>query len=73
MILFISPFGDVTPCPFVPDSFGDIRDHTLESFWRHHTKALNMECRGECPMNIDMCRKELQRHVHTVAVTLRGG
>lgn len=71
MILFISPQGNVTPCPFVAYSFGSIKNHPLKDFWRLHCHYLELECRGECPMNIQSMREALEGHVGKVAGKLR--
>ena len=71
MILFISPQGNVTPCPFVAYSFGSIKNHPLKDFWRLHCRYLDVECRGECPMNVPSLRHAMKRHVVKVAEKLR--
>jgi len=43
-ILFVAPSGDITPCPFVPDAFGNIRDCRLTDVWRLHCAGLDLEC-----------------------------
>lgn len=71
MILFISPQGNVTPCPFVSYSFGSIKSHPLKDFWRLHCRLLEVECRGECPMNIQALREAIKEHVENVAEKLQ--
>ena len=67
MILFVSPQGNVTPCPFVSYGFGNIREDKLSDLWYHHSKELKPECWGECPMNVKQYRESLKKHVQSVA------
>jgi MoaA/NifB/PqqE/SkfB family radical SAM enzyme len=69
--LFVSPRGDVTPCPYVPYVIGNIEDHTLKDLWERYCAALSPECRGECPMNDVRHREALKKHVDSVARCLR--
>ena len=70
-ILFISPRGDVTPCPFVPYALGNIRAHPLEEIWRRHCAALEMDYCDDCLMNDVEHRQAIAKHVETVAGNLR--
>lgn len=70
MILFVSPEGNVTPCPFVSYSMGNIKDFRLKNFWEHFCDETNLSLRGECPMNIIEYREALKRHVKSVAERL---
>lgn len=70
MVLFVSPRGDVTPCPFVPFAFGNIREHSLSELWTRHCATFDMVCRGECIMNDPARREELKKHVDSVAESL---
>ena len=70
-IVYVTPQGDVTPCPFVPYVLGNLRDKTLGELWRGHCKALTIDYRGECPMNDIHCREALKQHVESVARSLR--
>lgn len=63
MVVFVSPCGDVTPCPFVPFKFGNIQDFQLEKIWQLHCQNLSSCRRGDCPMNIPEERENLNRHV----------
>ena len=65
--LFVSPHGNVTPCPFVPYPFGNIHEISLSDLWKQHSEALNFEYRGECPMNSIKQRNVLKRHVKRIA------
>ena len=70
-ILFISPQGDVTPCPFVPFVLGNLRDLPLEEIWRRHTAALQLDFRDDCLMNDVRQRELIRKHAASVAGSLR--
>ena len=70
-VLYVSPTGNVTPCPFVPHIIGNVKDHTLHDLWQCHTAKLDLEYRGDCPLNNPRSREALKRHVDSVARTLR--
>ena len=69
-VLYVTAYGDVTPCPFVPYVIGNIRDHALSHVWRRHCAELNLACRGACPMNFPDHRDGLKRHAESVAKSL---
>ncbi|MFC1902306.1 radical SAM protein [Chloroflexota bacterium] len=53
-LCYVKPEGDVWPCPFVPISAGNVRDHPLEQLWYHSELFNNLRDRekltGEkCP------------------------
>jgi AdoMet-dependent heme synthase len=54
----ISPEGDVTPCPYMPLSAGNVREREFKSIWRHselfdslRNPALKGKC-GECDFRL---------------------
>ena len=67
MILYVSPRGDVTPCPFVPYAMGNVKRQPLAEIWRRHAAKLDLMCRGSCPLNQPRMREALRRHVEAVA------
>jgi len=69
-MLFVSPAGDVTPCPFTPYVMGNIQDRPLAEFYRHHCEQLTLTCAGHCPLNRPECREALKSHVEAVAASL---
>ncbi len=69
-ILFISPRGDVTPCPFVPYVLGNVRERALEEIWRRHCAAFELDYRDDCPMNDVLQRERIERHVKNLAGSL---
>jgi MoaA/NifB/PqqE/SkfB family radical SAM enzyme len=66
-VLYVSPQGEVTPCPFVPYILGNVREHSLAELWRVHGAGLSFQYRGECPLNAPEPREALRRHVDAVA------
>lgn len=65
--LFISPQGNITPCPFVPNSFGNINSLSLKRVWEYHCLNLKLDYRGECPMNDLEKRDAIKHHVLSTA------
>jgi MoaA/NifB/PqqE/SkfB family radical SAM enzyme len=65
-LIYICPNGDVTPCPYVPYEMGNIRKEPLSDIWRRHVSLLQLESRGECPMNEKKAREALRTHTDTV-------
>ncbi len=72
-ILYVSANGNVMPCAFVPYVLGSIKEHSLALIWQHHTSGLDLECRGDCPMNIPAEREALRKHASRVAGELEAG
>jgi len=70
MVFFVSAFGDITPCPFVPYSFGNVRTVSVARAWRAHARERPAVCRGECAMNDPAARAGLKAHVERVAATI---
>ncbi len=70
-LLYVSANGNVTPCAFVPFVIGNIKERPLEQIWRHHTAELDLECRGDCPMNIPAEREAMREHVAHVEEKLK--
>jgi len=59
--IYISPYGEVQPCCFIPISFGNVREEPiktiLDRMWKH--PMYKHSCMGtECPMLNDDYRKE---------------
>jgi len=65
-IFYVSAYGDVTPCPVVPYTLGNIRDQSLEKIWRRWTDRLNLVWRGNCPMNDLRGREELKTYIDSL-------
>jgi len=69
-MLFVSPSGDVAPCPFTPFIMGNIRDHTLGEFYRLYCEQMTITCAGHCPLNRPECREALKSRVEAIAASL---
>jgi MoaA/NifB/PqqE/SkfB family radical SAM enzyme len=69
-VVYVSPYGDVTPCPFIPYIIGNVRSHTLDYLWQQYSAELNIECRGDCVMNEVKSREALEKHVESVALNV---
>jgi MoaA/NifB/PqqE/SkfB family radical SAM enzyme len=66
-IFYISAYGDVTPCPVVPYSFGNIRRQSLLEIWRRWGNHRAIVYREDCPMNNLDGRKALKNYVDSLA------
>jgi len=69
-ILYISPTGEVTPCPFVPYVMGNVREDGIGEIWRQHNSCLQFVCRGSCSMNHPEYRDALRQHAESVVSEL---
>ncbi len=52
--VYITPYGDVTPCPFLQDSYGNVRDVTLKEALRRlrsERTPVTVCGSGQCMMN----------------------
>ena len=65
-IFYVSAYGDITPCPVVPYSLGNIREQPLDKIWRRWTEHLNLVWRGNCPMNDPKGREELRTYIDSL-------
>jgi MoaA/NifB/PqqE/SkfB family radical SAM enzyme len=70
LLIYVTAHGDVTPCPFVPFSLGNLKDHSLAELWNSYVDHLDLESRGCCPMNKAESREELKKYVQTAAASL---
>jgi MoaA/NifB/PqqE/SkfB family radical SAM enzyme len=71
LVVYVTAQGDVTPCPFVPFSIGNLADHALTELWHSYVDQLDLESRGFCPMNNPETREDLKSYIHTVAMSMR--
>jgi MoaA/NifB/PqqE/SkfB family radical SAM enzyme len=69
-MLFVSPAGDVAPCPFTPYVMGNIQDYPLAEFYRRYYEQMTLTCAGHCPLNRPECRETLKSRVEAVAASL---
>ncbi len=59
--IYISPGGEVTPCPFMPFAFGSIFEEKLETIWERMKKEVQIDFAGDCPMNNFQIREKILR------------
>lgn len=64
--LYISPEGDVNPCPFIPYFMGNIKNCILEEIWHRFNKKFTLSCAGDCPMNNLKIREELKSAMESI-------
>jgi MoaA/NifB/PqqE/SkfB family radical SAM enzyme len=70
--IYISPEGDVHPCPFIPWSLGNIRDCKLKDIFGTLSRNFCSEMRGNCLMNDVSVRENLRQVIETVRTTKSG-
>jgi MoaA/NifB/PqqE/SkfB family radical SAM enzyme len=68
-VIYVSPWGDVTPCPFIPFVVGNIRRQSLESLWSRYCEGFKPDLTGDCVMNDLQAREVLRRHAESVAAS----
>jgi len=71
LVLYVTAQGDVTPCPFVPFSLGNMKDHTLAELWNSYVDQLDLESRRLCPKNNPQTREDLKNYIHTAATSMQ--
>jgi len=63
--LYVSPEGNVSPCAFIPWSFGNIKNHKLDKLVNSFYSEYNIDHQGDCLMNDyytrDMLRKTVEK------------
>jgi len=66
-ILYVTPQGEVSPCPMIPYSIGNLRESTLADVWRRHCAGFRLESRGGyCLMNSSGDRETLRKHAESL-------
>jgi MoaA/NifB/PqqE/SkfB family radical SAM enzyme len=71
-ILYVSPQGEVAPCPFVPYFLGNIKERRLADLWAAYCAAPKPEFRGDCPLNSPTQRPALKECIEGVARSIGG-
>ena len=66
-LISVSPYGDVTPCPFSPFVFGNTRDRSLKEIWFPFSSRLNIKFKGDCVMNDVQARESLKKYADSIA------
>lgn len=72
-VLYMTPQGDLTPCPFVPYVIGNIRKHSLDEMWRSFCEGVYPVERPGCPMNDLPGRALLEGVVASASERLKEG
>jgi MoaA/NifB/PqqE/SkfB family radical SAM enzyme len=69
-VVYVSPYGDVTPCPFVPFVMGNVRKHDLAEMWDRFSSGMKTHCPGDCPLNEPVARQQLVDDVRAVRAAI---
>lgn len=64
--LYVSPEGNVNPCPFIPYVMGNIKNCNLEEMWHSFSTKFNLSCAGDCPMNESQTREALKGAIESI-------
>jgi len=63
--LYVSPDGEVTPCPFIPWSVGNVRDRELKVLFESFSATCHSELVGDCIMNDVKARDSLRTGIES--------
>jgi len=65
-LIYVSPYGEVQPCPYIPFVFGNINKESIKSIidrmWNHSMYGIKT---NECLMNDEKFRKEYSEIIKT--------
>jgi MoaA/NifB/PqqE/SkfB family radical SAM enzyme len=64
--LYISPEGNVSPCPFIPWTFGSINNNKLNNLVKSFYSEFNLSVKGNCIMNDANTRDLLKTTIEKV-------
>jgi MoaA/NifB/PqqE/SkfB family radical SAM enzyme len=64
-LIYVTPCGDIAPCPFTPYYAGNVKDESLEQIWLRHSLRINMDYPGACPLNDLQVRETLKNQIIT--------
>lgn len=64
--LYVSPEGKVTPCPFIPWSFGNCKNDKIDKLVKSFYSEFNFDCQGDCIMNDVFARSVLNETIEMV-------
>jgi AdoMet-dependent heme synthase len=70
-VIYLTPQGDLTPCPFVPYAIGNVKGHALDDMWRSFCDAIPAVKNAGCPMNDLAGRALLESVVASASARLR--
>lgn len=68
--LYVSPEGEVTPCPFIPWSFGNCKNDQIDKLVNSFYSEFNFDCQGDCIMNDVITRNVLSETIEKVKTNL---
>jgi MoaA/NifB/PqqE/SkfB family radical SAM enzyme len=66
-VLYISPYGDVMPCPFTPYAAGNVLRAPLADIWRALCHCVQSDVQGKCTLNDPETRTILREEVAAAA------
>ncbi len=69
--VYISPEGNVTPCPFIPYAIGNVKDQDLEKIWHKFSRGPEFGLAGDCPMNSLKSREGLKNAIELMNKEIR--
>ncbi len=67
LILYVTAYGEATPCPVARYVIGDIRSHSLADLWHRYCAQLKLEFRDDCPLNNAREREVFRDSIETFA------
>ena len=65
LILYVTAYGEVTPCPVAPFVIGSLRRQPLKKLWRQYAAQLDLEFHDDCPLNNLRDREVLRNHIES--------
>lgn len=66
-LAYVSATGNMSICPFVSYSYGNVRKGGFATLWRRRSAVVDPAYRGRCPMNALEDREVLKRHAASIA------
>ncbi len=73
--IYVSPYGEVQPCNFIPISYGNLREEPFELILDRMSRArlFNSDChRGDCPQRSSLFAKEMLRGIEEQSALVPG-
>ena len=56
--IYISPFGNVSPCSCLHSWYGNIHDKPLKEIWQEMSQSIHVTNSGQCPSNDPVFRNK---------------
>ncbi len=66
-LLYVNASGNVTICPFVPYTMGNVRTDGLSAIWRRHKAMSDPGYGGRCPMNTPQDQEVVRAYADAVS------